>query len=85
MDINELSEHFRWIDIPDCKKYKELLESKDKEVIRLAVELLKIDNVDEFQIKICRSRFLQEVWLDGNLIGQIKYESKYYGPIPIVI
>lgn len=43
MKDNELLEHFRWIDIPDCKKYKDLLESTDKEVIRLAIELLIID------------------------------------------
>ena len=87
MDINELLECLRWSDIPDCKKYKELLESKDKEVIRLAIELLNIDNVDEYQIKICRSRFLQEIWLDGGLIGQMTInESKYYGnPVSIVI
>lgn len=87
MDINELLECLRWSDIPDCKKYKELLESDDKEVIRLAIELLNIDNVDEHQIKICRSRFLQEVWLGDDLIGQMTInESKYYGnPISIVI
>jgi hypothetical protein len=46
-----------------------------------------MDNVDERQIKICRSRFLQEVWLDGGLIGQMTInESKYYGnPVSIVI
>mgnify|MGYP003301379883 FL=1 len=87
MDINELLECLRWSDIPDCKKYKELLESDDKEVIRLAIELLNIDNVDERQIKICRLRFLQEVWLDSGLIGQMKInESKYYGnSVSIVI
>ena len=87
MDINELLECLRWSDIPDCKKYKELLESDDKEVIRLAIELLNIDNVDERQIKICRSRFLQEIWLGDGLIGQMTInESKYYGnPVSIVI
>ena len=87
MDINELLEGLRWSDIPDCKKYKELLESDDKEVVRLGIELLNIDNVDERQIKICRSRFLQEIWLGDGLIGQITInESKYYGnPVSIVI
>lgn len=87
MDANELLEYLRWIDIPDCKKYKELLESKDKEVIELAIELLNIDRVDERQIKICRSRFLQEIWLNDILIGQMKInEPKYYGSsIRIVI
>lgn len=87
MDINELSEHLRWIDIPDCKKYKDLLESEDREVVKLAIELLNIDNVDECQIRICRRRFLQEVLLGDGLIGQMTInESKYYGsPISIVI
>ena len=87
MDVSELLEILRWSDIPDCKKYKELLESKDKEVVKLAIELLNIDNVDKHQIKICRSRFLQEVWLGDGLIGQITIdESKYYrSPISIVI
>lgn len=87
MDINEWIEYLRWSDIPDCKKYKELLESDDKEVIRLAIELLNIDNVDERQIKICRMRFLQEIWLGDGLIGQMTInESKYHGnPISIVI
>ena len=87
MDTNELLECLRWIDIPDCKKYKELLESKDKEVVKLAIELLNIDNVDEHQIKICRSRFLQEIWLGDGLIEQLKIdESKYYkSSISIVI
>lgn len=61
MKDNDILEMFRWYDIPDCKKYKELLESKDKEVVKLAIELLKIDNVDKYQIKRCRSRFLQEI------------------------
>ena len=87
MSNNELLEYFRWIDIPDCKKYKELLESEDREVVKLAIELLNIDNVDERQIKICRSRFLQEVWFGDGLIGQITInESKYYrDPVSIVI
>ena len=87
MDINELLECLRWSDIPDCKKYKELLESEDREVVKLAIELLNIDNVDKHQIKICKSRFLQEVWFGDGLIEQITINnSKYYGtPIQIVI
>lgn len=78
MKDNDILEMFRWYDIPDCKKYKELLESKDKEVVKLAIELLKIDNVDECQIKRCRSRFLQEIWFGDGLIGQLAInESKY--------
>lgn len=78
MKDNDILEMFRWYDIPDCKKYKELLESKDKEVVKLAIELLKIDNVDEYQIKICRSRFLQKIWFGDGLIGQLAInESKY--------
>lgn len=88
IDTNdELLERFRWIDIPDCKKYKDLLESEDREVVKFAIELLKIDNVDEYQIKICRSRFLQEIWFGDGLIGQMTInESKYYrSPVSIVI
>lgn len=87
MDINELLECLRWSDIPDCKKYKDLLESEDREVTKLAIELLTIDNVDKRQIKICRSRFLHELWPGDDLIRQMTInESKYYGsPISIVI
>lgn len=87
MSANEILEYLRWRDIPDCKKYKEFLESEDREVVKLAIELLKIDNVDGCQIKICRSRFLQEVWLGDGLIGQMKIdEPKYYRtPVSIVI
>lgn len=91
MSANGILEYLRWCDIPDCKKYKELLESEDREVVKLAIELLKIDNVDECQIKICRSRFLQEIlqeiWLGDGLIGQMKIdEPKYYRtPVSIVI
>lgn len=87
MSANGILEYLRWRDIPDCKKYKELLESEDREVVKLAIELLKIDNVDECQIKICRSRFLQEIWLGDGLIGQMKIdEPKYYRtPVSIVI
>lgn len=86
MDINELLEYFRWNDIPDCKKYKDLLESEDREVVKLAIELLNIDNVDERQIKICRTRFLQEIWLGDGLIGQMKInEPKYYGNLVSIV
>lgn len=60
MKDNDILEMFRWYDIPDCKKYKELLESKDKEVIRLAIELLTVDGVEKRQIDRCRGRFLHE-------------------------
>ena len=86
MDIKEILEILRWSDIPDCKKYKEFLESEDKEIIKLAIELLNIDGIDERQIKICRSRFLQEVRLGDGLIEQMKHEPKYYGiPVSVVI
>lgn len=87
MELKELIECFRWSDLPDCKKYKDLLESEDREVVKLAIELLNIDNVDECQIRICRRRFLQEVLLGDGLIGQMTInEPKYYGsPISIVI
>lgn len=51
-------EYVRWGDIPDCKRYKELLESPDKEVVTMAIELLKLDGVDDLQIEICEQRFL---------------------------
>ena len=51
-------DYVRWGDIPDCKKYKELLESPDKEVVTLAIELLKLEGVDEYQIRMCNERFL---------------------------
>ena len=60
MKDNDILEMLRWYDIPDCKKYKELLESKDKEVIRLAIELLTIDKVEKCQIDRCREVFLHE-------------------------
>lgn len=40
------------------KKYKNLLKSPDKETVKLAIELLKIDGVDLKQIRICQERFL---------------------------
>lgn len=48
----------RWGDIPDCKKYKEFLESPDKEVVTMAIELLKLEGVDEYQIRRCNEKFL---------------------------
>ena len=53
-------EIFRWYDIPDCKKYKELLESKDKEAIKLAIELLTVDGIEKYQIDRCKEKFLHE-------------------------
>lgn len=51
-------EAVRWGDIPDCKKYKELLESPDKEVVTMVIELLKLEGVDEYQIRRCNEKFL---------------------------
>lgn len=87
MDINELSEHLRWIDIPDCKKYKELLESNDKEVIRLAIELLTIDRIEKCQIDRCKEKFLHEYrWNQEWFKNIVWYESKHNNSIvPIVI
>ena len=85
MSNNEIMEHFRWIDIPDCKKYKELLESKDKEVIKLAIQLLVVDGVDAYQIRRCREKFLNSVYLVDGLIEQMKYESKYYGSLASIV
>ena len=87
MDINELSEHLRWIDIPDCKKYKELLESDDKEVIRLAIELLIIDRIEKCQIDRCRGRFLHEYRWDEKWSKSIVwYEPEHnISVVPIVI
>ena len=81
MNNNEIIEFFRWEDIPDCKRYKELLTSKDREVVKLAIELLIVDGVDEYQIRRCREKFLGTVYLGDGLIGQMKYESK---PRPII-
>ena len=85
MSNDEIIEYFRWYDIPDCKKYKELLTSKDREVVKLAIELLVVDGVDAYQIRRCREKFLGSVYLGDGLIEQMKYEWKYYGPISIVI
>lgn len=57
-------EQFRWGDIPDCKKYKNLLESPDKDTVKMAIELLKIDGVDEYQIRRCNERFLHIIYWD---------------------
>ena len=51
-------EYIIWGDIPDCKKYKELLESPDREVVTMAIELLKLEGVDEYQIRKCNEKFL---------------------------
>ena len=78
MNRNEILEHLRWIDIPDCKKYKEFLESKDKEVVRLAIELLIIDRVERCQIDRCKERFLHEYHWDPKWLKNIVYyEPKY--------
>ena len=85
MNNNEIIEFFRWEDIPDCKRYEELLTSKDREIVKLAIELLVVDGIDAYQIRRCREKFLSSVYLGDGLIGQMKYESKYQEPIPIVI
>lgn len=54
----DFREAVRWGDIPDCKKYEELLESPDKEVVTMAIELLKLEGVDEYQIRRCNEQFL---------------------------
>lgn len=51
-------EFIRWGDIPDCVKYREFLESPDKEVVTMTIELLKLEGVDEYQIRMCNERFL---------------------------
>lgn len=79
MDTSELLEHLRWIDIPDCKKYKDLLESDDKEIIKLAIELLTIDGIEKCQIDRCKERFLHEYHWDQKWFKNIVwYEPKYY-------
>lgn len=87
MDANEILEHLHWIDIPDCKKYKELLESKDKEVIRLAIELLTVDGVEERQIDRCRGRFLHEYrWNKKWSKSIVWYEPEHnISIVPIVV
>ena len=44
----------------DCYRYKDLLASDDKEVIKLAIELLTIDVIEKCQINRCREVFLYE-------------------------
>ena len=44
----------------DCYRYKDLLESDDEEVIKLAIELLTIDVIEKCQINRCREVFLHE-------------------------
>ena len=78
MKDNELLEHLRWIDIPDCKKYKDLLESDDKEVIRLAIELLNIDRVEKCQIDRCKEKFLHEYHWDQKWFRNIVYYAPRY-------
>lgn len=86
MNHNELLEHLHWIDIPDCEKYKELLESKDKEVIRLAIELLTIDKVEKCQIDRCRERFLHEYCWDPKWFKNIVwYEPRYNNSVISVV
>ena len=65
---NEIIEHLRWIDIPDCKKYKELLESDDKEVIRLAIELLTIDGIEKCQIDRCKEKISTWISMRSKMI-----------------
>lgn len=62
MDTNDILKMIHWYDIPDCKKYKDLLESDDKEVIKLAIELLTIDGVEKCQINRCKEKFLHEYY-----------------------
>lgn len=87
IDTNdELLEHFRWIDIPDCKKYKEFLESKDKEVIRLAIELLIIDGIEKCQIDRCKEIFLHEYHWDQKWFKNIVwYEPKYNNSVVSIV
>ena len=87
IDTNdELLEHFRWYDIPDCKKYKDLLESKDKEVIRLAIELLIIAGIEKCQIDRCKEKFLHEYHWDQKWFKNIVwYESKYNNSIVSIV
>jgi hypothetical protein len=55
-------------------------------VIKLAIELLVVDGIEECQIRRCREKFLGAVYLGDGLIGQMKYEPKYYrSSISIVV
>lgn len=58
MTTSEILNFWYWYNIPDCKKYKNLLKSPDKETVKLAIELLKIDGVDSKQIRNCQEKFL---------------------------
>ena len=60
MSHEELIKELLWHDMKDCYRYKELLESEDVEVIKLAVELLTIDVIEKCQINRCREVFLHE-------------------------
>lgn len=55
--MNKILEDLKWREIEDCKKYKDLLESDDDEIFRLAIELLKADKIDLKQIALCEHRF----------------------------
>lgn len=78
MGTNDILEMIHWYDIPDCKKYKDLLESDDKEVIKLAIELLTIDGVEKCQIDRCKEKFLHEYRWDQKCFKNIVwYESGY--------
>ncbi len=85
MKDNEILEYIRWIDIPDCKKYKEFLESKDKEVVRLAIELLIIDRVERCQIDRCKERFLHEYHWDPKWSKNIVYYEPINSLISVVV
>jgi hypothetical protein len=87
MKDNELLEHLRWIDIPDCKKYKDLLESEDREVVKFAIELLTVDGVEKRQIDRCRERFLHEYRWDEKWSKSIVwYEPEHnISIVPIVV
>ena len=85
MKDNDILEMLRWYDIPDCKKYKELLESKDKEVIRLAIELLTIDKVEKCQIDRCREVFLHEYRWDEKWFKIVWYEPRYNNSLVSIV
>lgn len=60
MSHEELIKELLWHDMKDCYRYKDLLASDDKEVIKLAIELLTIDGIEKCQINRCREVFLYE-------------------------
>ena len=83
---DELLEHFRWYDIPDCKKYKELLTSKDNEVVKLAIELLTSDGIDKYQIDRCKEKFLHEYHWDQKWFEDMfRYEPKYNNSVISIV